>query len=180
MAKNKSKARYRDESLRLVNRDYSKKAAYFITICTRNRTKYFGLFKDSCMYLSDLGKIAHNNLIDIPSHFPNAAINTFVIMPDHIHSIIVIKNNVGTLHARSPQNGPEKNQFMSTISPKAGSLSTIIRSYKSSVTRMARTINNGFEWQSGYHDRIIRNRFELIRVQKYISDHIVSFKEPKL
>ena len=93
-------------------------------------------------------------------------------MPDLIHILVVI---VGTLHATSPQNVPGNMQIMSTISPKPGSLSVIIRSYKSSVTRQARRIDPEFGWQSRFYDRVIRNRYEYISTKQYIHNNPDNF-----
>ncbi len=185
--------RFQDNSMRLAKKDYSDNAAYFVTICCKNRIKYFGSCDRGVLKHSEIGKLAHNHIIDIPIHFPYTLINSMIVMPEHLHMLIVIKHNAGTLHATSQQNDgkknnagtlhatsqqydQDKNQVMSGISPKAGSLSIIIRSYKSAVTKMARSINQDFEWQARYHDRIIRNRYEFIRVQKYIVDNPVMYK----
>lgn len=60
---------------------------------------------------------------------------------------------------------------MAKISPKCGSLSTIIRSYKSAVTKNARAINFDFAWQPRFHDHIIRNEMEFDRIANYIKNN---------
>jgi REP-associated tyrosine transposase len=91
-----------------------------------------------------------------------------VIMPDHIHGIVVICNPVGMVHLPSPQ-GKSK---MSEISPKAGSLGLIIRSYKSAVTRLCGLQGfTKFAWQTLYHDHIIRNENSLERIRQYVRNN---------
>jgi REP element-mobilizing transposase RayT len=99
-------------------------------------------------------------------------------MPDHIHGIIVINRFIKTLkvalHAtplRSPDSKFQKNETMSTISPKSGSLSVVIRSYKSAVTKDAHKFDNGFSWQRGFYDTIICTNGQLSRIRKYISNN---------
>lgn len=97
--------KYRIESSRLPNWDYSANAVYFITICTANKEHLFGKIKNDIPHLSQIGKIAKQNILEIPKHFPHAEIDAFVIVPNHIHLILVLNNlnrNVETLHATSP------------------------------------------------------------------------------
>lgn len=72
---------------------------------------------------------------------------------------------------------PPKNEKMSKISPKPGSISTIIRSYKSVVTKHAHKINSDYEWQTLFHDRIIRDAREFDNVQKYILNNPRNWKK---
>ena len=110
--------RFRNESSRLPEYDYSKSGAYFITICTTNHECSFGEIIDHQMVLSESGKIAFQKWFEIQHHFPFVILDEFVVMPNHIHGIIVIKPTpvgtlqsivgtlppfVGTLHATSLQ-----------------------------------------------------------------------------
>ena len=74
--------------------------------------------------------------------------------------------NVSADH--EPSGNPIKNEKMARISPKSGSISTIIRSYKSAVSKNARKINPDFAWQSRFHDRIIRDAIAFQNIQNYI------------
>ena len=175
--------KYRDQSIRLKNWDYRSPGAYFITICTKKRQQYLGHIYDGKMILSESGIIAHTIWHEIPEHFHHVTLDAFVVMPDHIHGIILIDtvcrdvtsvcrdvacnvptNNVPTNNV--PTNG--KINKMSTISPKPGSLSTIIRSYKSAVTRECNTKNLQFAWQARFYDHIIRDEISMERIRKYI------------
>ena len=144
----------RHNSLRYAGRDYSRPGKYFVTICTARRTRWFGSVINRKMHLSEIGRIASQMWYEIPVHFPFIGLDAFVVMPNHIHGIIVINRSiekpiVGALHA-TPLPPPDvkllKNEIMSFISPKSGSLSVDVRSYKSAVTKNSHKFDNGFYW----------------------------------
>ena len=215
--------KYRITSARLKNWDYGRNAAYFVTICTQNRECYFGHVEKTkknapsqVMILSEIGKIAQQYWYEIPKHFPFVKLGAFVVMPNHVHGIVIIdkpenqsgtenqivsgnqsgtenqivsgnqSGTVETLHATSlrsppptPSPPPGKNQKMASISPKPGSLSTIIRSYKSVITKNARKIHSDFAWQTRFHDRIIRNRKSYRTIAKYIVNNPLNWNDDK-
>ena len=82
-------------SIRLQGYDYSQPGIYFITICTKNHECLFGEILNGEMRLNDFGKIAHQCWLEIPNHFPHIQLDEFVIMPDHIHGIIILNDIVG-------------------------------------------------------------------------------------
>ena len=84
------KGKYRIESTRLKNWDYSRNGNYFITICTLNREHFFGEVINGRMVLSEVGRFAEMFWSEIPEHFPYSSLDAFVIMPNHIHGIVVI------------------------------------------------------------------------------------------
>lgn len=188
--------KYRIDSVRLKGYDYSRKGLYFITICTDEMICYFGDIKNHEMHLSETGKLAHNFWQEIPHHFPNCKLDAFIVMPNHIHGILILGNNtnhgsgtVETLHATSQneqlqQNEnqiakDEKNEIMAKISPKSGSISTIIRSYKSAVTKNARMFQADFTWQTRFHDHIIRNEDDYQKIAKYIFENPRNWEQDK-
>ena len=131
------------------------------------------------MHLSGIGHIASQMWYEIPDHFPFISLDAFVVMPNHIHGIIVINRFirtpiVGALHA-TPLQPPDakllKNEIMSSISPKRGSLSVVVRSYKSAVTKYVHKFDNGFSWQPGFYDSIICTTCQLKRIRKYVLDN---------
>jgi REP element-mobilizing transposase RayT len=146
------------------------------------------------MHLNDLGKHAWECWMEIPDHFPFVELINFVVMPNHIHGLLDLHNNihsnttaatVETLHATSlppqPPQPPEqqKNEQMAIISPKQGSLSTVIRSYKSAVTKYANQNNLQSGWQSRFHDHIVRNTEEYQRIFDYITNNPKNWKSDK-
>jgi REP element-mobilizing transposase RayT len=87
------KGKYRTTSSRWQNWDYANEGAYFITICTKNRCHYFGDIKNSKMVYSPLGAIANVLWHDIKNHAKNVELGEFVIMPNHIHGILMLTGN---------------------------------------------------------------------------------------
>lgn len=167
----KFKGRYRIPSARATWWNYSNEALYYVTICSKHRRRFFGSVSDRKMNLSEIGQIAEKYWYEIPDHFPFVKLNAFVVMPDHVHIIIKIANSPEeALHA-TPVHDAEKNMQMAAISPKRGSLASIIRSYKSAVSRDARKVNSNFAWQSRHHDHIIRDEGEYDRISNYIIDN---------
>ena len=184
MKKNNNK--YRIESVRLKNWDYRNNGAYFITINTGNRKHFFGEIINSKMQLSPIGEYAENFWMEIPKHFPFVELGNFVVMPNHTHGILIINNtnSVISLHCNEMDkslqcNDSTGNQYYSDISPKPGSISTIIRSYKSAVSKHARLLNPEFNWQPKFHDHIIRNSESFERIQNYIENNPYNWKEDK-
>src|SRR5690554_2640806 len=92
--------KYRIESARLKNWDYGSNASYFVTICTKNRINFFGEVVGDALVLNAIEKIAMDCWIQIPKHFPFVKLGEYVVMPNHVHGIVVIdkqdngRNNV--------------------------------------------------------------------------------------
>lgn len=189
--------KYRIQSARLQNWDYGSNGAYFITICTANRLNYFGDVvqiseSGGIMQLTETGKLAQKFWMEIPDHFNFVKLGNFVIMPNHVHGILIIDKpdttksfepmvetlqcNVSTIGS-TPDT--QKNEQMAKISPKPGSISTIIRSYKSVVSKFAGPIDPDFAWQSRFHDHIIRDSMEYERIQNYITNNPKNWNEDK-
>jgi len=104
---------------RLKDYDYSQDGFYFVTICTKNREEFFGEIKDEEMILNEYGEIAKNCWLEIPDHFQNAEFDEFIIMPNHIHGIVIIANDmdVGNADLRSPQIANANNENI--VNPSA-------------------------------------------------------------
>lgn len=145
------------------------------------------------MQLSDAGKLAEKYWLEILNHFKNARMGEFVVMPNHVHGILILVNDifdsVGTLQCNASTtsktvktNSMKTNQFMSDISPKPGSVSTIIRSYKSVCTKninlQISKIN--FAWQPRFHDRVIRDEMEYQRIADYIINNPKNWKNDQI
>jgi putative transposase len=145
----KFKGRYRITSTRKPNWDYSKNGCYFITICTLKRKNYFGSIDAGIMSLTEIGKMADRFLKDIPNHFPFVKLDAFVVMPDHIHAVLIINHNPGTQ-----------------------TISTIIGSYKSVVSKHSRRINPEFKWQGRFYDRIIQTTETPMALRTYIDMNV--------
>ncbi len=192
----KFKNKYRIQSARLKGWDYSDYGTYFITICTKNWQQFFGKVNNGEMQLNELGEIAEKCWKEIPNHFPSIILDNFVVMPNHVHGVLIISETealsnsqqVETLHATSESTRPKtksnylentKNKRLSDISPKAGSISTIIRSYKSAVTKQARLVNKSFAWQARFHDHLIRNNKSYDTIINYIETNPYHWEDDK-
>lgn len=172
----------RRKHIRLRNFDYSSKGAYFITICTKDRENFFGKIKNDEMILNSIGKIAYECLINIPDHFSHAEMDVFIVMPNHIHCILFLDKSVGASHGM-PHNGvplqpiPQYNQFSK---PVAGSVSVIINQFKSSVKRWCnKNDHKYFQWQSRFHDHVIRNENEYKQIKQYIINNPANWNTDK-
>ena len=156
------KNKYRIESARLKGWDYRNPGYYFVTIVTKRRVPYFGNVEGDDVCLSAIGEIAAQCWAENPQHHAGIELDEWVIMPNHAHGIIVVVEtlqcNVSTV---------AKNQ-MAAISPKTGSLSVAVRSFKSAVTKLAHNAGHEFGWQERFWDHIIRNEAELNRIRNYI------------
>jgi len=219
--------KYRIGSARLKKWDYRNDATYFITICTQGRECFFGGITDGKMNLSAIGIIADVLWYEITNHAKNVELGAFVVMPNHIHGILILNGNdipqtenilidhvgendcdgaiVETLHATSlqstnatslrltnatslqstnatslPQTPPSpKNEFMSNISPKSGSVSTILRSYKSAVTKHSHRLGFDFGWQERFYDHIIRDEQSFQTITEYIINNPSKWRDDK-
>ncbi len=159
----KFKNKYRIASARWATWDYSSNAAYFITICVANRAHDFGQIQNGKMKFTSLGKSAQECWHEIPNHFPFVELDEFVVMPNHVHGVVIIDKSIPA--AVETQNFASlPNRF----GPQSQNLASIVRGYKIGVTKFARQNNIPFTWQARYHDRVIRNAAEHERINAYI------------
>lgn len=161
-------------SIRLKGYDYSQAGAYFVTICTKNRQCLFGNVVNGEMIFNDAGQIARKCWLEIPDHYPNAILDEFVIMPNHIHGIIII--NVG-----ANNNSPLQNHSAVQSSPfqsPSKTIGSIIRGFKIGVTKWFRQNTDVYDvWQRNYYEHIIRNDDELNTIRQYIIDNPLKWQE---
>jgi REP element-mobilizing transposase RayT len=165
--------RFKDASLRAQWWDYSRAASYFITICTKDRVPYFGNVVHGQMVLSELGEVAKIELLKTVEMRPqmNLCLEEFIVMPDHVHVLITI----GLNHENINLTGNVKNEFK----PQSNNLASIIRGFKSAVTQYSRVYRLNFEWQSRYHDVIVRNSSQFERIKQYIIDNPKKYRSGK-
>ena len=142
--------RHHRRSIRLRGYDYAQPGAYFVTICTRNKELFF---EDDGIRI-----IAERCWLAIPKHFPYVQLDAWVVMPNHVHGVLWIVRRGVQLNA--PTRG---------ISPRRGTLSVVVRTYKAAVTTQCRRDGYGyFGWQRNYYEHIVRNEEELNRIREYI------------
>ncbi|MEE9508728.1 MAG: transposase [Anaerolineales bacterium] len=160
------------KTLRLAGWDYKSSGWYFVTIGTKSKENFFGEVVGGKVEYSPIGTIASDYWGNIPKHVPTIELDDFVVMSNHLHGIIIIPPKfVATLNVKkAPLDFPAGQK--TSIIPKPKSLSSIIRSYKSAVTRWARS--NGYQyfaWQPRFYDHIIRDDEDLRRIRKYIQEN---------
>ncbi len=169
-------------SLRLPHYDYRQEGAYFITVCTHSRQPLFGSIRCDKMYLNEAGRIAANCWAAIPSHYPNGQIDTFVVMPNHIHGIIFITNDHRTVGANnhSPlrhDETPSQNDRPRFHSPSR-TIGAIVRGFKIGVTKWFRENTDVHPvWQRNYYEHVIRNDTALHEIRQYILNNPAKWNE---
>jgi REP element-mobilizing transposase RayT len=180
--------RYSANTMRLQNWDYGWDGIYFVTICTYNRQPFFGKITNSKMIFSEIGLLAKKFWLEIPSHFSFVSLDAYCIMPNHIHGILMFNKNenkdvihicdktVGLRHClgstnsdrlkinKSPGQLRYQNQGKNT-------LSSVIGSYKSAVSRCAHNAHPCFRWQNRFYDRLIRDNDSFFRLNHYIQNN---------
>ena len=167
---------YDRKIIRLKWYDYKKSGAYFVTFCTFDRINFFGEIDNNQIVLSKIWKIADTYINDIQNHYPYIHIDEYIIMPNHIHIIIFIEDNIN-------------NTEIDDNNSSKWSLSSIIWSYKSACTKTINeqikswninfTNNNNFWRQKRYHDHIIRNDIEYQNIKNYIINNPKNRKDDK-
>lgn len=154
--------RHRRRSIRLKGHDYSQAGAYFVTVCTQHQACLFGDVAHGEMWLNAAGRAVKQCWADMTRHFPHVELDEFVVMPNHVHGIVVIVDTVGAMHA-SPLPYP--------ASPKKRSIGAVVGSFKSAVTKHLNELRNtpGTSiWQRNYYEHVIRDDSSLGRIREYI------------
>lgn len=180
---------HRRRSIRKDRFGYTGAGGYFVTICTHNKPHLFGTVRDGRMHLNDAGHIISTIWNRLPDKFSGIELNEFVIMPNHLHGIIVIKDNVGTTNsdhtAQQPDVGaglalpttsglvpPENNLGAASCAPTLGD---IVGWFKTMTTNeyIRAVKQNGWPpfdqrlWQRNYYERIIHDN-EWEKIASYI------------
>jgi len=199
--------KFRIKSARLPDFDYSMNGMYFITICTKGRLPFFGEIVDGGMKINSVGTIVEECWFDLPNHYPNLILDEFVVMPNHIHGIMIIDNSrfikteitavveTGlrpvsefreTGSSKNTETGlrPVSTGNLNTNSPKIHGIFEFVRALKSFSSRRINELTDNREnksiWQSRFHDRIIRNDEELWNVRNYINNNPVNWENDNL
>jgi REP element-mobilizing transposase RayT len=172
--------------------DYSRPGCYFITICVQDMAECFGLIKNGKMFLNQYGRIVRDQWLWLAQQYEYIKLDAFVIMPNHMHGIIIIKNNVGKtdvgttdvgttlgLSLRSEnhrglsrQSLPQPEQRSPTYYRQKNLLSKTICAFKTTSSKLIH--RHGlpeFQWQRSFYDRIIRDQRSLLAVRRYISNN---------
>ncbi len=187
-------------SIRLRGYDYKWEGAYYFTICCHQKRCLLGEIEDGVMHLNLIGATVKAVWDSLPRHFPLIELDAFVIMPNHIHGIIVITNSRGEAFVPGYNDTFPKSLFTNAspipecndtspipryndIPPphgtESGSIGAIIQNFKSVATRRVNRItrNSGTLWQRNYYEKIIRNEKAYENIRRYIVENPLNWDE---
>ncbi len=172
------------KTIRLNGYDYAQNGAYFVTICIKNKECISGEILDGVIVLNDAGEMIQSVWNGLPEHYPHVELDQFVVMPNHMHGIVVISNDncrggvfppSDASHVSSPPPINRKDGLIykggETPPLRGRSLGQIVAYFKYQTTKQInqRRDTPGIPvWQRNYYDRIIRNETELNRIRVYI------------
>jgi hypothetical protein len=145
--------------------DFTSPGWYFITICTQGMRSEFGTVVNGRMMLNQAGLLADRCWREIPAHFPRAVVDEHVVMPDHVHGLLHLV--YGATACRGSMDTACRGPLEAFGKPVAGSVPTIVRSYKAAVSRAL-----GYSpWQGRFYE--VRARTELARanIRRYLRDN---------
>ena len=152
---------HRRRTIRLKGYDYTRPGAYFVTVCSYHRECLFGRIMNGVMELNDAGRTVQSVWDELPVHYGNAQLDQFIIMPNHVHGIIVLTNDIvgaGLKPAPTRRHG----------------LPEIVRAFKTFSSRRigaSRRLAGVPAWQRNYYEHIVRNENELFQIRRYIESN---------
>jgi len=171
-------------SIRLKGYDYSREGCYFITLRSKERGNFFGQICNGIMHLNDYGILANDEWVRTPGLRPGIETGAYIIMPDHIHGILIIRSHDVRARCCAPQtsapqtSAPQTSAPQSSI-PPAGIIGSIVRGYKATVTKQINIMRNTPRqpvWQRNYYERIIRNDKAFRQISEYIRNNPLKWK----
>jgi putative transposase len=164
------KGRYRIESTRRWNWDYTAPGSYFITICTAGKKPYFGTISNGTIEHSVIGAIAHQFWRELPQHYENVTIDEFVVMPNHVHGIVMTHGVMKAPAFLSREKKP-------LAAPAKGHVGAVVRSYKSAVSHWCSQQKLVFAWQRGFYDRLLFGNISINAVRDYIKSNPANWSQ---
>ncbi|MEK7214873.1 MAG: transposase [Chloroflexota bacterium] len=159
--------RGRRRSPRLPGYDYAQAGLYFVTLCTYRRECLFGGVMDGQMLLNVVGRAVEECWRAIPEHFPQVRLDAFVVMPNHVHGIVVITDVGG--HPDGANDDSTLRDLPVARKGTSQSLGSIIRGFKIGVTKWVRANRTiAVVWQRNYYEHVIRDETSLSRIREYV------------
>jgi REP element-mobilizing transposase RayT len=171
--------RHHRRSIRLRDYDYSQIGAYFLTICAHHRAFLFGDIVNGEMRTNAAGQVVQATWEMLPSHYPGVTPDAFVIMPNHIHGIVVIDcvpnhSSVGAQFIAPPSRTVASGGAINRAPTpdRAPTLGGIIRGFKARTPhRLHRNLGIVRVWQRNYYEHVIRGNASLARIREYITNN---------
>ncbi|MCL4467272.1 MAG: transposase [Chloroflexi bacterium] len=148
---------------RLPDYDYSWSGAYFVTVCTHGKACLFGEQTNAAVALNDLGRIVEATWLALPEHFPSVRLDAFVVMPNHVHGVLLLSAN--------------------QTSANAPALGTVVGAFKSAVSRRlheALADDCSPIWQQRFYEHVVRGEADLQRLREYIANNPLGRRPRKL
>ncbi len=168
----------RRRPMRLRHFDYASPAAYFVTICTRDRLCILGEVVNGIVSLNENGRLVQRAWKNLPNHYPHVEIDCWVIMPNHIHGILVLTgkggNRVGTKGRAGLKPAPTEGRAAPHGLPE------VVRAFKTFSARrinLHRGTSGSSLWQRGYFEHVIRSESSLNRIRRYIVENPLRWDE---
>lgn len=162
------------KSRRLKGYDYRREGLYFITICCHNRIHRFGYVENGKMILNEFGKIAEEEWKKLSERYPRFKLDTFQIMPDHMHGIIRLQETkTGSGFTSDPKRENPKidcNMADPTVPEIVGAYKSLVANGCLKIYKSKNEFMGKF-WQRSYHDHIIREEISYYRIAMYIRDN---------
>ena len=155
-------------SIRLPGYDYASAGAYFVTVCTYGRECLFGAGAGAggTVRLNPCGHVARDEWSRSAGHRPEIELDAFVVMPNHVHGIVVITDDAGTERVGAEHVPP--------LHRPPGSLGSFVAGFKMAVTKrvnLLRGTPGALVWQRNYYERIIRDDDEAMAIRAYIYEN---------
>ena len=156
-------------SVRLRGYDYSQPGTYFLTVCTHDRECLFGDVLDGEITFNEAGRIIDECWHDLPDHYPYVALDAFVVMPNHVHGLVVLQDTVGA--GLKPAHARREERY---------ALPEIVRGFKTFSARRINRVTGRIGqpiWQRNYYEHVIRNEADLDSIREYIVGNPAKWRE---
>ncbi len=173
-------------SIRLKGFDYTSAGAYFLTICVQQGQCTLGEINGGEMHPSIFGRIAAECWDDLPNHYPHLILDAFVVMPNHVHGILVLDDiSVGAdFKPASTTDSPDTvGAGLKPAPTQRHALPEIVRAFKTFSARRINVMKNvkGIPfWQRNYYEHIIRNERSYFAIRDYIYDNPINWQKDQL
>jgi putative transposase len=172
--------KYRVDTIRFKEYDYASEGGYFVTICANMHRHFFGKIIQGRMRNSKIGNVIQECWDAIPLHFPFVILDAFVIMPNHIHGILIFNRCQNEERDARSCVSTKKQATSGAFGPQARNLASVIRGFKIGVTK---NVHKDFGvckiWQTRYYERVIRNEFELKQIREYIFNNPTNWENER-
>ena len=146
------------KSIRLKDYDYAESGLYFFTVCCHEKKALLGHIENGEIKLNELGEIVHETWLDLPNHYAEIGLDEFIIMPNHIHGIVIMKSSSAKRHAL-----PEIMRALKTFSARR--------------INAQRGVSGIPVWQRNYYEHVIRDESSYLKITEYIQTNPLQWEK---